>query len=242
MIITGAMMLAGGMGAAGSLLKGHMASRAAVKKFARAHGERVYSSHFNKLRIDQKNQDTVSIFKKRVEQSRDQYDFNASAAGGAYENEQRRLNEIFARAAFAREDLQQKLAKVQGAQRATTRGVGSSKSADRANLINSLGNFGREQAKITKQLASERMGSRIKMGGISGQHLTADYQAWQKVAIPPTLEWAGPAARMGSTQHLAGSPLSLLSAGISGFQAMTPFSPEAAGGALNTQGQAHRYQ
>ncbi len=223
--ITTAMAIMGGGSFLKSMIGGHMRSRAAVKQFARAHGQRVYSSHFNKLRIDQKNQDTVAIFKKRVEQARDQKDFNASAAGGAYENEQRRLNEVFARAAFAREDLQNKLAKVQGAQRATTRGVGSSRSADRAHLINSLGNFGREQAKITKQLESERMGSRIKMAGISGQHLTADYQNWQKVAIPPTLEWAGPAARMGSTSHLQGSWLSLVSAGLGAAQSMAAAAP-----------------
>jgi len=204
--------IAAGAGFAKNLIGGHMRSRAAVKQFARQHGAAVYSSHFNKLRIDQRNKDTQQIFQKKLELTREQMDFNASAAGQAYANEDRKLNATFDISKWAREDLQQSLAKTMGMQAA--RGGGSSRSRDRADMVNSIGNFGREQAKITASLASERIASKLRKAGIGQQHLSSDFQAWAQTAIAPRLEWAGPAARMGSTSHLAGSPLSLLSAGL----------------------------
>ena len=205
-----------GMSFGSSLLQGHMNSRAAVKNFARQHGAAVYSSHFNKLRIDQRNKDTQQIFQKKLELTREQMDFNASAAGQAYANEDRKLNATFDISKWAREDLQQSLAKTMGMQAA--RDGGSSRSRDRADMVNSIGNFGREQAKITASLASERIASKLRKAGIGQQHLSSDFQAWAQTAIAPRLEWGGPAARMGSTAHLAGSPLSLLSAGLGAAQ------------------------
>jgi len=108
-------------------------------------------------------------------------------------------------------------------------GRGSSRSADRANLINSLGNFGREQAKITKSLAGARAGAKEQMAGIGRKHLSGDFQAWARSAIAPRLAWHGGDARMGSTSHLQGSPLSLLSAGLSAAGAMAPLAPQSAG-------------
>ena len=199
-----------------SLLGSHMASRNAVKQFARQHGAAVYSSTFNKLRINQRNKDTQQIFQKKLELTREQMDFNASAAGAAYANEDRKLNAAFDISKWAREDLQQSLAKTVGMQDA--RGGGSSRSRDRADLINSFGNFGREQQKITASLASERIASKVRKAGIGNQHLSSDFQAWAQTAIAPRLEWGGPDARMGSTAHLKGSPLSLLSAGMDAAQ------------------------
>jgi len=203
-----------GIGFGKSLLSGHMKSRAAVKQFARQHGAAVYSSHFNKLRIDQRNIDTQKIFAKKLELTREQKDFNATAAGQAYENEDRKQNAVFNVSKWAREDLQQSLAKTVGMQAARSGGVGSSRSRDRADMVNSLGNFGREQAKITASLAGERVASKVRKAGIGNQHLSSDFQAWAQTAIAPRLEWGGPAARMGSTSHLQGSPLSLLAAGL----------------------------
>ena len=100
-----------GLSIGGSLLKGHMASRSAVKNFARQHGAAVYSSHFNKLRIDQRNKDTARIFAQKVQQSKDQKAFNDQAAGQAYANEDRKLNAIFAQASWAREEMMKKLFK-----------------------------------------------------------------------------------------------------------------------------------
>ena len=208
-------------GAGNQLLGAHMQSRAGVKNFARQHGAAVYSSTFNKLRIDQRNIDTQRIFQKKLELSREQKDFNASAAGQAYANEDRKLNATFDISKWAREDLQQSLAKTMGMQAARSGGVGSSRSRDRADMVNSLGNFGREQSKITASLASERIASKVRKTGIGNQHLSSDLQAWAQSAIVPRLEWGGPAARMGSTAHLQGSPLSLLSAGLGGLQSYT---------------------
>ena len=211
-------LIAGGLSFGKSLLGGHMSSRAAVKNFARQHGAAVYSSTFNKLRIDQRNIDTQQIFAKKLELTREQKDFNATAAGQAYENEDRKLNAMFDISKWAREDLQQSLLDTIGKQAARSGGVGSSRSRDRADMLNSVGKFGQEQAKITASLASERIGSKLRKAGIGNQHLSSDFQAWAQTAIAPRLEWGGPAARMGSTAHLQGSPLSLLSAGLGAAQ------------------------
>jgi len=219
-----------------SLLGGHMASRKAVKQFARQHGQNVYNAHFNKLRISAQNEDTVRIFHEKLKQSKMQMEFNASAAGGAYANVQRNLNNTFARASFAREKLQQRLSQVQGMQ-AAKGGRGSSRSADRANLVNSLGNFGREQAKITKSLAGARAGAKEQMAGISRKHISSDFQSWAKTAIAPRLAWHGGDARMGSTSHLQGSPLSLLSAGLDAATSYMNYNVGAAGGGDNLTNQ-----
>ena len=234
-VITGAMMLAGAAAGGKSLLGAHSKSRAAVKQFARQHGQNVYNAHFNKLRIKSQNEDTVRIFHEKLKQSKMQMEFNASAAGGAYANIQRNLNNTFARAAFARDKLQQRLGQIEGMQ-AAKGGRGSSRSADRANLVNSLGNFGREQAKITKSLAGARAGAKEQMAGIGRKHLSGDFQAWARSAIAPRLAWHGGDARMGSTSHLAGSPLSLLSAGLSAAGAMAPLAPESAGSGIKPTG------
>tara|TARA_R100000152_G_C6744071_1_gene167786 strand:- start:255 stop:1151 length:897 start_codon:yes stop_codon:yes gene_type:complete len=228
-VITGAMMLAGGASFGSSLLGAHGRSRAAVKQFARQHGQNVYNSTFNKLRVQSQNEDTVRIFHEKLKQSKMQMEFNASAAGGAYANVQRNLNNTYARAAFAREKLQQRLGQIEGMQ-AAKGGRGRSRSADRADLVNSLGNFGREQAKITKSLAGARAASKEQMAGIGRKHLTSDFNSWAQTAIAPRLAWHGGDARMGSTSHLAGSPLSLLSAGLGAVSTMIPMSPDVAGG------------
>lgn len=218
-----------------SLLGGFMSSRAAVKQFARQHGQNVYNAHFNKLRIKSQNEDTVRIFQEKLKQSKMQMEFNASAAGGAYANVQRNLNNTYARAAFAREKLQQRLGQIEGMQ-AAKGGRGSSRSADRANLVNSLGNFGREQAKITKSLAGARMASKEQIAGIGRKHLTSDFNAWARTAIAPRLAWHGGDARMGSTSHLQGSPLSLLSAGLDAASTFMNWRADNAGSGVDSGG------
>ena len=213
-----------------SLLGGHMSSRAAVKQFARQHGQNVYNAHFNKLRVGAQNEDTVRIFKERLKQGKMQSEFYASAAGGAYANIQRNLNTTFTRASYAREKLQQRLGQVQGMQAAKGASRrGSSRSADRADLINSLGNFGREQAKMTASLAGARASAKEQMAGIGRKHLSSDFQTWSKTAIAPRLAWHGGDARMGSTSHLQGSPLSLLSAGLGAASTYMGYKADAAG-------------
>tara|TARA_R100000458_G_scaffold59768_1_gene71649 strand:+ start:93 stop:1013 length:921 start_codon:yes stop_codon:yes gene_type:complete len=229
-VITGAMMLAGGASFGSSLLGAHGRSRAAVKQFAAQHGRNVYNAHFNKLKVAQHNEDTVRIFKEELKQGKMQMEFNASAAGGAYANIQRNLNTTFARASYAREQLQQRLAHVQGMQAAKGASRrGSSRSANRADLINSLGNFGRQQAKMTASLAGARAAAKEQMAGIGRKHLSSDFQSWAKTAIVPRMAWHGGDARMGSTSHLQGSPLSLLQAGLGAVSAMAPYLPASAG-------------
>ena len=217
-----------------SLLGAHQQSRQAVKQFARQHGQNVYNAHFSKLRISAQNEDTVRIFHEKLKQSKMQMEFNNSAAGGAYANVQRNLNNTFARASFAREKLQQRLGQVQGMQ-AAKGGLGRSKSLDRANLINSLGNFGREQRKITKSLAGARIAASEQMAGIGRKHISSDFQAWSKSAIAPRLAWHGGDARMGSTSHLQGSPLSLLSAGLDAATSYMGYKANSAGSGLGNQ-------
>lgn len=144
-----------------------------------------YNSTFQNLMIDAGNRQRKDIFRRQVDQAKTQQGFNADAANRAYATEQTRLNEVFTQTAFQRQGMLEKLIQAQGMNNASER---YGNSARRANLVGTLGDFGRQQAVLAESLASARSQSGRNMQEIGRQHLTADYQNWQGIAIPPTME------------------------------------------------------
>lgn len=144
-----------------------------------------YNSTFQNLMIDQANRQRRDTFARQIDQYKTQKGFNADAANRAYVSEQRRLNEVFTQAAFRRQGMMQNLVESQGYNNAMER-YGSS--ARRANLVGTLGEFGRQQATMAESLSSARTQSRANELDIGRQHLSADFQGWQGVAIPPMME------------------------------------------------------
>lgn len=151
-----------------------------------------YNSTYQNLMIDAGNRQRRDIFGRQLDQAKTQQGFNADAANRAYAAEQRRLNETFTQTAFQRQGMLENLLQAQGYNNATER-YGTS--ARRANLIGTLGNFGRQQAILADSLSSARSQSTQNMREIGRQHLTTDYQNWQGVSIPPMMEANTPAPR-----------------------------------------------
>lgn len=157
--------------------------------------EAAYNSTFQNLMIDGSNRMRRDIFSRQIDQYKTQQGFNADAANRAYSAEQRRLNEVFTQSAFQQQGMLESLMKVQGENNATER---YGNSARRANLVESLGAFGRQQAVMAESLASARSQSSQNLAEISRQRLGSEYGNWQQIAIPPMMEVNTPPPRMSS--------------------------------------------
>lgn len=75
---------------------------------------------------------------------------------------------------------------IQGNQRAAGKG-NTSKSLERANLINALGNYGMEQHMLDENLRGVKSAYRGRLGSIGAEWEHADRDAFAKVAIAPSL-------------------------------------------------------
>tara|TARA_R100000458_G_scaffold57834_1_gene64690 strand:- start:895 stop:1632 length:738 start_codon:yes stop_codon:yes gene_type:complete len=148
-----------------------------------------YKHTFSDAMLDIENQRTQEVFDIKLGLYEDQIEINKNAANSASSAEQFRLNEQMEQAALNRNRMFKELMKVQGAQAA--RGGTYSKSRERADLINSLGEFGREQQEFNKTIYSARSAHNQRMAAIAGQHENADYTAWSRIAIAPALKLPG---------------------------------------------------
>lgn len=172
--------------------------------------EAAYNSTFQNLMIDGSNRMRRDIFSRQIDQYKTQQGFNADAANRAYSAEQRRLNEVFMQSAFQQQGMLENLMKVQGENNASER---YGNSARRANLLESLGAFGRQQAIMAESLASARSQSTRNMDEISRQRLNSEYGNWQQIAIPPMMEANMPTPRFSG----ANTALMIGNAALGGF-------------------------
>jgi len=190
--------------AVGSAVSGFMGSRNARKTqqaqarqqaeerkraFLNQVKQNAYKQRFDELMIETKNKRTMEEFDHRIKNYEHQKVTNRDALIGAFAAEQFKLNEVFEQAALNRNKQIKELIRVQGEQTAA-RGGNVSKSAERADMLNSLAEFGQEQVELDKTLYSHRQAYKQRMGGLAGQHANADYTAWSKIAIAPMLDLA----------------------------------------------------
>ena len=198
-------------------MKAHVAS---VKQAA-------YSDRYKELMIDAKNERIVEEYDFKLSDFKQQQKFNADAASASHVAEQFRYTEQLESAALQRNKMVSELMRAQGAAAAAAGGT-ASQSRDRAAMINTLGEFGREQTEFNKSLYSARSAYKQRMGAISGAHANADYTAWTKVAVPPALQMHGAITLPGPTPTKAPSPsggffsdvMGGIGAGISTFGAL----------------------
>ena len=156
------------------------------KAFANQAASNAYSTEFEKLMIEAHNERTVEIYDKQLGQYREQVGLNAESALQAYAQEQRVLNEQYTIHAFGKNKMLRELMEVQGNQLAAGMG-NTNRSKERANLINSLGNFGVEQLMLDENLRGVQSAYRQRKGAIQSQWAHADRDAFAKVAIAPRL-------------------------------------------------------
>ena len=164
------------------------------RAYANQAAQTAYKAEFEKLMIDQYNKDTVKEYDIKLDQYKQQLALNRSAAYGAFAAEQTRLNEQFAKADFTRASMIKELIQVEGAQAAAAGGRSTSRSLNRANLLNSLTEFGYSNMMLNKTLLSARFASEQKIGAIAGKHYQSDWSAYSKIQIPPRMRTPGTGA------------------------------------------------
>ena len=194
-------MLAGaGLNIAGSLF-GSSSKRKAQKReaerqyrlqqqqIANQAAQQAYKHEFDTQMLDLYNQRTMEEFGVKLDLYDNQLQINRDAANSSYAAEQFKLNEQMQQAALNRNKMLKEVIRVQATQAA--RGETGNRSRARADLINSLGEFGRDQAEFDKTIYSAKWAHNTRMSGIASQHADANYSAWTKIAISPRLKLPG---------------------------------------------------
>ena len=219
-IIGGAIV---GVSTIGSSLFGASAAKDAARRqaaqrkaeqdraFANQAAQTAYAAEFSNQMIDQYNKRTTEEYDIRIGQYKEQLRLNNQAAVGAFAAEQVRLNEQFAKAAFDRQSMLKELYRAQGVAAASGSGR-ASKSAKRAALLNTLGEFGRANQMLNRNLMSARRASKSRMDSLAGKHYQGDLSAWSKIAIAPRMM----TPRTGAGPNLA-SPVAAMSVPGIGF-------------------------
>jgi len=151
--------------------------------------QQAYKHEFDTQMLDLYNKRTMEEFGVKLDLYDNQLQINRDAANSSYAAEQFKLNEQMQQAALNRNKMYKEVLRVQATQLA--RGETGNRSRARADLINSLGEFGRDQAEFDKTIYSAKWAHNTRMAGIAGQHADANYSAWTKIAISPRLKLPG---------------------------------------------------
>ena len=144
-----------------------------------------YSNTLNRHKTDIINRYRQRAYEKRVDRVRDQLQENFSAANASWQTEQARFMEQMLGFSFQRADMTKQLLQAEGYSAATeTYG----KSAERAAALETLGDYGRSNARFLQTVASAARQSERNMAQISGQAEQADLQAIGTVYEAPIPE------------------------------------------------------
>ena len=162
------------------------------QQIANQAAQQAYKHEFDTQMLDLYNQRTMEEFDVKLDLYDNQLQLNRDAAHGAYSAEQFKQIEMMQQATLNRNRMYQELLTVQGNQAA--RGESGNRSRARADLINSLGEFGRDQAEFDKTIYSAKWAHDQRMSGIASQHANANYSAWTQIAISPRLKLPGQGA------------------------------------------------
>ena len=155
--------------------------------------QNAYKIEFENQMLDLYNKRTMEEFDIKLDLYDEQLQINRDAANSSYAAEQFKLNENMQQAALNRRKMYSELLRVQGSQAA--RGdTNVSKSRERADLINSIGEYGRDQAEFDKTIYNAKWAHDQRMSGIASQHANANYSAQTKIAISPRMKLPGQGA------------------------------------------------
>ena len=179
------------LGAAGSFAQSAMGASANNKASIRQY------KHDLAIREGNWNKDQ-SVYRNRMVDYENEYDENHSAAGRAWAAEQARVNEMFDQVAFQKQDILSQLVQSQG-QLGASENYG--KTAARMNTA-MLGQFGRNNAIMSANLASARTAAMQRNEDTRLQLQSANNKAWSQVAIQPTASIAPLAPVMQKPDYL----------------------------------------
>ena len=144
-----------------------------------------YSNTLNRRKTDIINKYRQRAYEKKVDRVRDQLQENFSAANASWQTEQARFIEQMLGFSFQQADMTKQLLQAEGYAAATeTYG----KSAQRAAALETLGDYGRSNARFLQTVASAARQSERNMAAISAQAQQADMQAIGTVYEAPMPE------------------------------------------------------
>ena len=223
------------LGVGSSLFGGSSRRNAARAQAAQAHilrqqqaanqaAQTAYKHTFDNAMLDIENQRTMEIFDIKLDNYEEQVELNKGAANSAWSAEQFKFNEQSEVAKLNRNRMYKQLIEVQGAQAA--KGGTASRSRERAELINSIGQYGVDSAEFDKTMYSARSAHNQRIGAISAQHENANYNAWTQIAIAPQLKLPGQGAGPKLTNVVGAMPVQgagigdLFSAAASGISTL----------------------
>jgi len=128
-------------------------------------GAQAYNSTLGMYKTRMLNEYRQRAYERKVAQVTKQFDENFAAANASFQTEQAKFAEQMMSFAFQKEGLLNELMQAEGYAAATeTYG----KSADRVKAIQTLGEYGRNQAQFVETIASAQRQYGRNIGGISG--------------------------------------------------------------------------
>ena len=220
---------------------------AAKKAHVNQVAQTAYSAEWAKQSTDYYNKETVDRYDKQLKQYEQQLVLNNRAGNIAFAGEMNRMEEQYNKFAFKQNDMQKELMRAQGVSRASGgRGSGYSRSRNRADMINTFGEFGRAGKMLTRNLMSAERASDARLATLERKHEQADMNAWSKVAIAPRMRFTstgggpalqGPGAAMPvpgfSFGDIAGMAIGSAMSGVGGLQGKL-WGNEQLGGAIGS--------
>jgi len=159
-----------------------------------------FSNTMSRRKTQMMNEYRQRAYGRQVDFAKGQQEFNADAASRAYISEQIRFNEQMAEFAFNNVNFQKNLTEEIGKSAAGER---YGKSAQRMAAVETLGQYGRNQAILAKSLASASRQTEANLENISRQHFQADYQVYGSIMEGPLMEMAEPVYQPGRAPNMA---------------------------------------
>lgn len=159
-----------------------------------------FANTLSRRKTEMANAYRQRAYGRQVDYAKLQQEFNSDAASRAYVSEQRRFNEQVAEFAFNSVNFQKNLAEQQGVAAAGER---YGKSAQRMAAVETLGQYGRNQAILAKSLASAARQSEVTLEDISRKQYGADFQVYGSIMEGPLMEMPEPTYQPGRAPNMA---------------------------------------
>ena len=159
-----------------------------------------FANTLSRRKTEMMNAYRQRAYGRQVDFAKGQQEFNADAANRAYVSEQIRFNEQMAEFAFNNVNFQKNLTEEIGKSAAGER---YGKSAQRMAAVETLGQYGRNQAILAKSLASASRQTEANLENISRQQFQADYQVYGSIMEGPLMEMAEPVYQPGRAPNMA---------------------------------------
>ena len=160
------------------------------REFANQAARTAYAAEWAKQSTDFYNKETSRIYDTQLDQYSKQLTLNNKAGNIAFGAEMTRREEEYNKFAFKQNDMQKELMRSAGVARASGgSGSGYSRSKARSNMMNTLGEFGRANQMLSRNLMSAERASDARLATLERKHEQADMNAWSKVAIAPRMRF-----------------------------------------------------